>query len=486
MELLVNVQNAKVDYLDKTVLDISEVKIYRGDRIGIVAPNGSGKTTLLKVLSGDIKPKGAEVHRYGRIALMTQQAEPEYTSPIDPKQQHLLNIPDRKQNMSGGEKTKRKFLETLYSYPDVLLLDEPSAHMDESGIQYIVEELKFYYGAFVLVSHDRKLLNNLVDKIWIIRDQKLITYSGNYDEYKEQRTAELERMETTYTLVQKEKKRLRQTLQDKKTKANKVTDRKGNREFKAKSTNMTKSKETVQKNLYKSAKNLEKRLENLVLPELPQSTDPVRFEAAYLKELHNKLPIIIEYIDLKAENRLLIQNINLQVPLGSKLSIIGKNGVGKTTLLKAIYKQEDGITISNKAKIGYFDQMSYLQFQSEHILSIIDYCKRKSDYDEKHIRHMLGKVNFKQNDVYKKLCDLSGGEATRLALMMVFIQDYNILLLDEPTNFLDIETIEVVEEFIVSYPGTVLCASHDNYFVNKISDIIYEISDLKLVVRERS
>ena len=227
-------------------------------------------------------------------------------------------------------------------------------------------------------------------------------------------------------------------------------------------------------------------MENLVLPELPQSTDPVRFEAAYLKELHNKLPIIIEYIDLKAENRLLIQNINLQVPLGSKLSIIGKNGVGKTTLLKAIYKQEDGITISNKAKIGYFDQMSYLQFQSEHTLSIIDYCKRKSDYDEKHIRHMLGKVNFKQNDVYKKLCDLSGGEATRLALMMVFIQDYNILLLDEPTNFLDIETIEVVEEFIVSYPGTVLCASHDNYFVNKISDIIYEISDLKLVVRERS
>jgi len=182
MDLLLDMQKVQVDYLDKRILSIDDLKIYRSNRIGIVAPNGSGKTTLLKVLNGDFSPETGTIKRLGSIYLMEQQSEPRFSISVDEKQQSILNIPSKNTSLSGGEKTKLKFLEALNQYPDILLLDEPSAHLDEVGIQFIIDHLSYYYGAFVLVSHDRYLLNQLVEEIWEVRDGHIVKYCGNFEE----------------------------------------------------------------------------------------------------------------------------------------------------------------------------------------------------------------------------------------------------------------------------------------------------------------
>lgn len=481
MDLLLDLQKVQVNYLDEKILSIDDLKIYHSNRIGIVAPNGSGKTTLLKVFNGDVSPETGTIKRYGSIHLMEQQSEPRFSISIDEKQQSILNIPTEHTSLSGGEKTKLKFLEAVNQYPDLLLLDEPSAHLDEQGVQFIIDHLSYYYGALVLVSHDRYLLNQLVEEIWEVRDGQIVKYSGNFDEYKERKELEYEQTQNLYIQMEKEKARLNRALQEKKHLASTVTNRKDVREFRSKSSNMTKSKGTAEKNLQKAAKNLEKRIEKMTDYSLPKTKKPVCFDAGKIKEMHTPYPIMTDYIDIKQEETLLVKDVSLQIKLGEKVSIIGKNGSGKSTLLKSIVSISEGVTISKKARIGYFDQETHSLFQNITDITVLDYCKGRSDYTETYLRDMLSRIYFTGNNIHKKLSQLSGGEITRLSLLLLFVQNYNILLLDEPTNFLDIETIEVVEEFILNYPGTVVCVSHDSYFVKRISDVIYSIEDNKLV-----
>lgn len=477
-ELLIECRDVLIQHLDEILITIEDLKVYRGDRIGLVAPNGKGKTTLLNFLAGHTKYKG--LHRvYGSIGFCKQQEEPSFRNELNEKDRHILKIPKR-QEMSGGELAKLKFLETLEQYPDILLLDEPSAHMDSNGLEFIVESLEYYYGAFILVSHDRFLLNQLVEEIWEIEDGKIKIYQGNYDQYEEKKQLEYEQAHKSYEAVQKEKTRLQSALQEKKKKALSVEKTKGIREYRAKPSMETKSKQTAAKNLNKAARNLEKRIEKIQEVILPTINQPIQFETSKLKEMHTKFPIVIDYVDIFTGNQLLIKKVNLQVPLGNVVSISGTNGTGKSTLLKAIYHKEKGINLSNKAKIGYFDQLLPYSLHNKNI-SVLEYCKKQSNYDESFLRNILSRIHFKDNDFIKKMNQLSGGELTRLSLLLLFIQDYNLLLLDEPNNFLDITTIKVLEEFIIQFPGTIVCISHDKNFINNISDKIYEVKNQTLI-----
>lgn len=180
---------------------------------------------------------------------------------------------------------------------------------------------------------------------------------------------------------------------------------------------------------------------------------------------------------LQVGNKVLLEEVSFQLPLGKNIAITGRNGSGKSTLLHHIANQTAGITISPKAKIGWFRQMSY-QFSSDE--TVLQFLKSRSNYDEGFLRSVLHAMHFTGTDIRKRVISLSGGEAIRLQLCYLFLGKYNILLLDEPTNFLDVPTIEALEKFIAAYKGTIIFVSHDRAFINNTADIMFNIASKKL------
>lgn len=182
---------------------------------------------------------------------------------------------------------------------------------------------------------------------------------------------------------------------------------------------------------------------------------------------------------IKVEEKILLDEASFQFPRGKKIAILGPNGSGKSTLLKWIARRDEALTISPKAKIGYFQQTSY-RFTGDDTL--IEYVKKHSDFDEGFLRSVLHTMDFTGTDIQKKLTSLSGGEAIRLQLCLLFLGAFNILLLDEPTNFLDLHAIKALETFIKSYDGTILLVSHDEVFVQNVVDLRYKIDKKKITV----
>lgn len=172
-----------------------------------------------------------------------------------------------------------------------------------------------------------------------------------------------------------------------------------------------------------------------------------------------------------------MEEVNFQIPLGKKIALTGSNGCGKSTLLRYIATNGEGLTISPKAKVGYFNQMSY-QFKSEE--TVLQFLKNRADYDEGFLRNILSSMQFVGTDIQKSVNSLSGGEAIRLQLCYLFLGNYNILLLDEPTNFLDIQALEALEQFITAYEGTVIFVTHDKNFIENVADIHLTIKNNKI------
>ncbi|MBM7679242.1 ATPase subunit of ABC transporter with duplicated ATPase domains [Gracilibacillus alcaliphilus] len=185
-----------------------------------------------------------------------------------------------------------------------------------------------------------------------------------------------------------------------------------------------------------------------------------------------------DHYTLQVADRVLLNQVNFQLPLGEVIAITGVNGSGKSTLLKQIAERDPALVISPKAEIGFFQQMSYQFTAKEQVLSFV---KHRSDYEEAFFRSVLHSMRFEGTDIYKDVRSLSGGEAIRLQLCLLFLGRYNILLLDEPTNFLDIDAIEALEKFIAGYQGTIIYVSHDQHFIERTADSIYRIENQQFV-----
>lgn len=481
----VELENIELSFLDRVVLNIPRLAVHQFDRIGIVGKNGVGKSTLLKLMDGQIVPEKGQVRRFIDFAYFDQQAIPGKKE-VNYELKGKLSIPETEiENFSGGEQTRLKLAQLFSNYHEGLLIDEPTTHLDAEGIQFFIEELSYYYGALIIVSHDRYVLDKLVTKIWEVEDGTVTEYTGNYSEYVAQIELQKRQQQEQHDKYVKEKSRLMKAAEEKMKKAEKITQANGRmskKETKAKANRMfmTKSKDTSQKAVQRAAKAIEQRVEQLELVEAPKEEQIIRFHQTSALQLHNKFPIMADRLTLKAGEKTLLEEASFQFPLGQTIAITGKNGSGKTTLLCHILQGGEGITISPKAVIGAYQQMDY-QFNKDE--TVLAYIKEKSDYDESKIRSVLHSMSFTGNDLKKNVCHLSGGEAIRLVLCQLFLGRYNILILDEPTNFLDVFCIEALERFLKVYEGTVLLVSHDNTFIDRVADCIYVIDEQKLELR---
>ena len=225
------------------------------------------------------------------------------------------------------------------------------------------------------------------------------------------------------------------------------------------------------------AKSLEHRIAALGNVEAPEDIRRIRFRQSKALELHNPYPIVGTDITKIFGDKVLFEDASFQIPLGAKVALTGGNGTGKTTLIQMILNYEDGISISPKAKIGYFAQNGYKYNSNQKVL---EFMKEDCDYNVSEIRSVLASMGFKQNDIGKSLSILSGGEIMKLLLAKMLMGRYNILLMDEPSNFLDIPSLEALEILMKEYAGTIMFITHDKRLLENVADVIYEIKDKKL------
>lgn len=475
--------NIEISYLDRLVLDIPRLAVHQFDRIGVVGKNGAGKSTLLKLMGGLIAPDTGKVNRFVDFAYFDQLSPAIEGEEADYELASKLAVPSTEiANFSGGEQTRLKLAQLFSVYHEGLLLDEPTTHLDTKGTRFFVDELTYYYGALVLVSHDRHVLDQLVTKIWEVEDGQVVEYAGNYTDYVAQKELARRQQQEKHEKYMQEKNRLLNAAEEKMKKASKIAHANGSMsktEAKAKANLMfmSKSKGTSQKAVQKAAKAIEHRVEQLEAVDAPVKEQSIFFHQAPALQLHNKFPIIAEDLTLMAGDKLLLKDARFQFPLGRTVVITGDNGAGKSTLLRHILEGGEGITLSPKAVIGSYQQRGYY-FESDK--SVLAFMEANSDYQVSKIRAVLHAMNFTGNALRKSVRNLSGGEAIRLALCQLFLGQYNILFLDEPTTFLDLFCIQALEQFIKGYEGTVVLVSHDQVFLENVADSIYQIEDQQL------
>ncbi|WP_347490387.1 Msr family ABC-F type ribosomal protection protein [Desulfoscipio sp. XC116] len=483
MELLLKANDICVEYTSREVLNIKELALYDDDRIGLVGSNGAGKSTLLKVLLGELIPPGCKVKRSGNFAYIPQLEETAVQESVDYSLIGRLGVSGLDtQNMSGGEETRLKVAQALSGQVHGLFADEPTCHLDREGIDFLIGQLKYFSGALLIISHDRYFLDEVVNKIWELKDGKITEYWGNYSDYLRQKEEELQNLAIRYEQFVAERDRLERAAKDKRKQARKVEQKvKG-----AAPKDMTKSSGRLghqktmgskQKTLYNAAKSMEHRIETMGAVQAPEKARAIRFRQSKALALHNPYPIMGTEINKRFGDKVLFEKTSFQIPLGGKVAFTGGNGAGKTTLLRMILDRETGIFVSPKAEIGYFAQNGYKFRRDQGVMSFME---ENCDYRQSEIRSVLASMGFSPNDIQKKLSVLSGGEIIKLLLVKMLLGQYNILLMDEPGNFLDLPGVEALEILMKNYAGTILFISHDQRLLENVADRIYTIKDRRL------
>lgn len=360
-------------------------------------------------------------------------------------------------DLSGGEKTIVNLGALLLKEPSILLLDEPTNHLDMEKLEWLEKFLKEYKGTILMVSHDRYFLDKVATKTILLENGKEKIYFGNYSYFlkeDEKRTlAEFENYKNQQKMIKKMKESIK-TLR-------KFGELAKNEMF------------------FKRAKSIEKKLAKIEqLPQVDLEQKTLLNFKLNIDSRSGKDVVIINNLNKNFESKNIFENANLQIHYGEKIALIGKNGTGKSTLLKIIMNEDceytGEIKIGQSVNIGYIPQE--INFEDDN-QTILNFFEQFDNRNETEIRTSLAKYMFRGNDVFKKVSSLSGGEKVRLILAKLLKQNINFLILDEPTNHIDIETRELLEEAIKEYSGTVLFVSHDRYFINNLAERIVEVKE---------
>ncbi|HBG0163407.1 TPA: ABC-F type ribosomal protection protein [Clostridioides difficile] len=475
--LLVKVENLKKYYADKLILDIDKLEILENDKIGLVGSNGQGKTTLLKAILGEIEIDEGYIYLTESYSYISQ-SENNIEICSDSKEKSLLNAPDRfEEYLSGGEKVKLKIADALSNKKNIIIADEPTSNLDKKSIGVLEEMFKRHEGALLLISHDRRFLDELCTTILELEDGKLKAYKGNYTDYLMQKDEEVKRAYFEYQEYVKEKKRLEKALLHKKSLSDgirKTPKRMGNSEARLHKM----GGQTNKKKLDSNVKAIKSRIDKLEVKNKPKASIEMKIKIQNGMEIISKNLVEIKDMTLKLGNKLLLDNVSFKIKRGKKTALLGDNGCGKSTMIKEILNNKnDNIKINNKVKVGYFDQHQSLLDEAK---SVLYNTKVNSSFDESFIRTNLNLFGFKGDDVYKKVKVLSGGEKVKIALCKIILEDNNFLIFDEPTNYLDIKSMEALEKALINTDKTMLIVSHDRVFVSHICNYIIEIKDTKI------
>jgi len=474
--LLAECRNLKKSYGDRLILDIEHLRIYDQDRIGIVGANGAGKTTLLNLLSQKIEPDEGWVKLYGTCSRISQLVPPEEKTIRQEMASAFKVHHTYRESMSGGEKTRFKLAASLSQNPAILFADEPTSNMDMEGIQLVETSLAQFSGALVLISHDRDLLDSLCTKIIEIEGGKIKTYSGNYSEYMKQKQEERELAQFEYEQYVKEKKRLERAILSTRERVKtmrKTPRRMGNSEARLHKMGNQKAKAALDR----AIKNMEERIRHLEVKESPPNIEKIRLDIGDVQKIYSKVIIEGNGLNKSFGDKVIFQDARFQLENGAKAGLIGPNGCGKSTLLKMILNREPPIKIAPNARIGYFSQeLSILEEDK----CILDNVMAESVYEENFVRILLGRLLFKGDSVYKKVGVLSGGERVKASFAKIICSGFNLLILDEPTNYLDLPSLEAVEEVLREYEHTLLFVSHDRRLIHSLANQIMIIEDRKI------
>lgn len=352
-------------------------------------------------------------------------------------------------DLSGGEKTRVSLAKLLLQEPDLLILDEPTNHLDLVSIEWLEEYLKKYNKAFLLVSHDRVFLDNVCSRIFEIENKKLYKYDGNFSSFIIQKEMILKGEIKRYEKEQEKIKKMEEYI-----------DR-----FRA----------GIKARQAKGRQKILDRIERMDDPVFNPQRMKLKFEVT---SATGDNVLKVKGVEKEFDGKKVLNNINFELFRGERVGIIGKNGIGKSTLLKIIVdkmKADKGeIEFGSRVKVGYYDQNHYDLTPENNILQEIN---NSLNITEEYLRSLAGGFLFSGEDVLKKIDKLSGGEKVRVSFLKLYIEKANFLILDEPTNHLDIYSIEVLEDALENFEGTMLVVSHNRHFLDSICNTIYYLDE---------
>ena len=518
--MIVSLEHVSKYYGAELILKDVNAAIQEKDRIGLVGPNGEGKSTLLNMIAADLDYEEGEIIlssgatigylkqnsglSNGRsiqeemrsvfsellalgeeVEQLHQQMAQHHDDPaaleeltalyskkqalfeqregysIDVKINMILSgmgfanydrntITD---NLSGGEKTRLAIAQLLLREPNLLILDEPTNHLDFKTLGWLEEYLSSYKGALLVVSHDRYFLDHLVGKIWEVERCALAEYNGNYSSYVKQKKERVERQLKEYEIQQAQIAHMEDYI----------------------------ARNLVRATTSKMAKSRRTQLEHIERIEKPQlwskkASFTFDYDEEPVKDVLHAEDMAVS-VGLADNRKVLCRNLNIDVLRGEKIAFIGPNGVGKSSLLKALmgmipseYKRLDW---GRKVKISYYDQENKQLSPEKKVIDEI--WDRFPSMVETDVRNILGRVLLSGEDVYKEVGQLSGGERAKVAFAVMMLERGNVLIMDEPTNHLDIASKEMLEDALASFTGTLIMVSHDRYMLNKIPTKIIEM-----------
>lgn len=520
-----SVNNVTKSFGGNIIFENISLEIKNGERVGLVGRNGSGKTTIFQLLTGMESLDAGAIHmkkgtRIGHVAqipkfdesmtvyevlssafkiekeleremrtLEKDMAEEQGSSVLQKLMErygiiqekfaffggyeieaNIMKVANGLQvtelfprsflELSGGEQTKVSLAYMLLQKPDLLLLDEPTNHLDLFAVEWLEQFLKEYNGTVMVISHDRYFLDEVVTKIFDLEDGEIHVYHTNYSRFVEEKEERLLQEFQAYQEQQKKIKKMKEAIKRLREWANQANP--------------------PNEGLHKRARSMERaleRMQKLKKPILERKQMGLQFEG---QDRSGKDVVVIKEVSKGFADHPLFNEVNLHVRFQERAAIVGRNGTGKTTLLKLLLEQIEPdageIRIGSSVKIGYLSQHAYGNRKSNVLEAFREYVA----VTEGEARHILAKFLFYGPAVFKKVTQLSGGEKMRLRLAQLMYQDINFLILDEPTNHLDIESREVLEEALEQYNGTILAVSHDRYFLNKLFEKTYWIDERKL------